>query len=126
MRGHLFCLLLLVLNVCSAARLLAENKELHIAPPQNSEAELAFEEAAEMKPLSASANDVTKEKANNLVEFRFRENRTGGDAEHETPGLKVQGLSTSKPSPAVGHMQVSRGAKKERILESTPSPGAGH
>ncbi|GLJ15469.1 hypothetical protein SUGI_0253950 [Cryptomeria japonica] len=117
MRVHLFCLLLLVLNVCSAARLLAENKELHIAPPQNSE--------AEMKPLSASANDVTKEKANNLVEFRFRENRTGGDAEHETPGLKVQGLSTSKPSPEVGHMQVSR-AMKERILGSTPSPGAGH
>ncbi|GLJ15468.1 hypothetical protein SUGI_0253920 [Cryptomeria japonica] len=104
---------LLGLKVCSAARLVPEYKELHIAPPQNSKAELAFEETVENN-------------ANNLVEFRFRENRTGGDAEHEFPQLKVQRLSTSESSPAVGHMQVSRGAMKERILGSNPSPGDGN
>ncbi|GLJ15466.1 hypothetical protein SUGI_0253900 [Cryptomeria japonica] len=106
---HLFCLLLVGLKVLNAERLLPENKELY----------------------------ATKDEAYNLVEFRFRENRSGGDAEEESHGLKVQRLSTSKPSPGVGHMQVSkvpkslkRGAKSsiqmERVLESTPSPGDGN
>ncbi|GLJ15458.1 hypothetical protein SUGI_0253750 [Cryptomeria japonica] len=115
------------LNICSAARLLPQNNGLYISPPKNSRAELAYEEAAEVKPWSASVNDVTKEKANNLVEFRVRENRTGGDAEHESAGLKVQGLSTSEASPAVGAMQVSmKRMHKERILGSSPSPGGGN
>ncbi|GLJ15455.1 hypothetical protein SUGI_0253720 [Cryptomeria japonica] len=122
----LLCFLLVGLNVCRASRLLPENKELHIAPQQN----LKDEEVAEMKPLSASGNDVRREKANNLLEFKFRESRTKGDAEHETAGLKVLGLWTSEPSTGVGHMEVSRGAMKrmhkERILGSTPSPGGGH
>ncbi|GLJ15472.1 hypothetical protein SUGI_0254000 [Cryptomeria japonica] len=133
---RLFCLVLVGLKVCGAARLLLENGGLYIAP-QNLEAEVACEEAGDTKPWIASANNATKDKANNLLEFRFRENRTGGDAEHETPGLKVQGLSTSQPSPGVGHMQVNRipksgkrGAKsniqKEQVLESTPSPGVGN
>ncbi|GLJ15475.1 hypothetical protein SUGI_0254030 [Cryptomeria japonica] len=106
---------------------------LYIAPPQNSRGDLANEEASETKPWSPSVIDVTKEKANNLVEFKFKENRTGGDTEHESAGLEVQGLSTSEPSPGVGHMQVSRvpksrqrGAMKERILGSSPSPGGGN
>ncbi|GLJ15462.1 hypothetical protein SUGI_0253790 [Cryptomeria japonica] len=118
---HLFCLLLVGLSVCSAARLVAENKELPIPPAQNLK-----EEAAETKPWSTSGIDVTKEKANNLLEYRFRETRTGVVAEHESAGLKVQGLSTSENSPGVGHMQISRGAMKKRILGSSPSPGKGH
>ncbi|GLJ15457.1 hypothetical protein SUGI_0253740 [Cryptomeria japonica] len=120
---HLLCLLLVVgLNICNAARLVPQNNGLYITPPQNSK--------AEMKPLSASANDVTEEKANNLLELRFRETRTEVNAEHESVGLKVEGLSTSEASPGVGHMQVNRGAMKrmhkERILGSTPSPGDGN
>ncbi|GLJ15461.1 hypothetical protein SUGI_0253780 [Cryptomeria japonica] len=112
---HLFCLLLVGLKVCSAARLLPENKELY----------------------SASGNNATKDEAYNLLEFRFRENRSGGDAEHQSPRLNVQRLSTSKPSPGVGHMQVSRVPKsgkrgamsrmnEERVLQSTPSPEVGN
>ncbi|GLJ15467.1 hypothetical protein SUGI_0253910 [Cryptomeria japonica] len=119
---HLLCLVLLGLKACSSARVVPENKELHIAPPQNSKAELALEETAEMKPYSVSGNN-----ANNLLEFRFREIRTGGDAEDESHGLKVQRLSTSKSSPAVGHMQVSmKQMNKEGILGSNPSPGDGN
>ncbi|GLJ15476.1 hypothetical protein SUGI_0254040 [Cryptomeria japonica] len=133
---YLFCFLLVGLKVCSAARLLVENGGLLVAP-QNLEAEVACEEEGDTKPWIASANNATKEKANNLLEFRFRGIRTGGDAEQKSLGLQVQGLSTSQPSPGVGHMQVSRvpksgkrGAKstiqKERVLESTPSPGVGN
>ncbi|GLJ15460.1 hypothetical protein SUGI_0253770 [Cryptomeria japonica] len=129
---HLIFLLLVGLDICSDARLVPQNNGLYIVPQQNSRADLANEEASETKPWSPSETIVTKEKANNLVEFRFRENRTGGDAEHETVGLKVQALWTSEPSTGVGHMKVSRqrGAMKrmhkERILGSTPSPGGGH
>lgn len=126
---HLFCLLLVGLKVCGTSRLLLENNGLYIAPPQNLKVEVACEEAGETKPWSTSENDTTKDKANNL-EFRFRENRTGGDAKRRSAGFNVQGLSTSEPSPGVGHMQVFRGAMKcvhkERILGSTPSPGAGN
>ncbi|GLJ15471.1 hypothetical protein SUGI_0253980 [Cryptomeria japonica] len=133
---NLFCFLLVGLKLCGAARLLVENGGLLVVP-QNLEAEVACEEAGDTKPWIASANNATKDKANNLLEFRFRENRTGGNAEQESVGLKAQRLSTSQPSPGVGHMQVNRipktgerGAKstiqRERVLESTPSPGVGN
>ncbi|GLJ15452.1 hypothetical protein SUGI_0253650 [Cryptomeria japonica] len=57
-------------------------------------------------------------------------------------GLGEQRLSTSKPSPSVGHMQIYNIANsgqtsevghqeqdaysQKRVLSSTPSPGAGH
>ncbi|GLJ15459.1 hypothetical protein SUGI_0253760 [Cryptomeria japonica] len=137
MWARLFCLLLVGLKVCGAARLLLENGGLYIAP-QNLEAELACEDqAGSTKPWIASANNATKEKAANFLKLGFSENRTGGDVEQESRGLKLQRLSTSQPSPGVGHMQVSRVPKsgkrgamssvqEERVLESTPSPGVGN
>ncbi|GLJ15465.1 hypothetical protein SUGI_0253880 [Cryptomeria japonica] len=117
---HLFYFLLVGLKICSAARLLPENKKLYIAPPQYLEAEVAGQDAAETKPRSASENNPTKE-----------------NPEKESLGFKVQRLSTSQPSPGVGHMQVSRIPKsvkrggmsrmhEERVLESSPSPGVGN
>ena len=130
---HLLCLLLVGLNVCTAASLMSRNKELNIAQPQNSKSEVAIKEAAEiLKPCNTSEN---------LLEFRVGKIRTGGDAEHESVGFKVQGLSTSESSPAVGHMEIygiadlgqtgevghqEQDVSQKRVLKSTPSPGAGH
>ncbi|GLJ43232.1 hypothetical protein SUGI_0897670 [Cryptomeria japonica] len=57
---NLFFLLLVGLQICSAARLMVENNDQDFAP-QTLKAELAFKEAAEMKFWSSSGNIKVQE-----------------------------------------------------------------
>ncbi|KAH9329661.1 hypothetical protein KI387_001769, partial [Taxus chinensis] len=121
----------------SGARILAENNLLFLGPENPSAFDPVVVAGTDTSALFSDHRHKTglecHTKNDDQVVYSVQLSHMGNAL------INGQQLSKSKPSPAVGHMQIynratgvgymqqqQEGVSEKRALRSTPSPGAGH